>query len=121
MTEDKVATLTSDIKRNYVNDEDISRAYILHEKDLYSLVILALKGVRSKSLSETNKTTNDKEVSQEKSVKSTQTKPSPEDETLPPETLLVGEFPGYVCTFLAVSVVLWPPSGSGSLFVEGML
>ena len=87
MTEDKVATLTSDIKRNYVNDEDISRAYILHEKDLYSLVILALKGVRSKSLSETNKTTNDKEVSQEKSVKSTQTKPSPEDETLPPETL----------------------------------
>ena len=52
MTEDKVATLTSDIKRNYVNDEDISRAYILHEKDLYSLVILALKGVRSKSMAD---------------------------------------------------------------------
>ena len=85
MMDDKIATLTSDMKKNYVNNEDLSRAYILHEKDLYSLVILALKGVRTKTLSETNKTTNDEEVLQEKLVKSTQTKQIPEERTLAPE------------------------------------
>ena len=65
MMDDKIVTLASDMKKNYVDNEDLSRAYILHEKDLYSLVILALKGVRTKTLSETNKMTNDEEVIQE--------------------------------------------------------
>ena len=81
MMDDKIATLASDMKKNYVDNEDLSRAYILHEKDLYSLVILALKGVRTKTLSETNKMTNDEEVIQEKSVKSTQTKQISEEKT----------------------------------------
>ena len=44
----KIATLTSDIKKNFVGAEDLSRAYIIHEKDLYNLALLALKGIETR-------------------------------------------------------------------------
>ena len=48
----KIATLTSDIKKNFVGAEDLSRAYIIHEKDLYNLALLALKGIETRRGSE---------------------------------------------------------------------
>ena len=65
----KIASLTSDIKKNLVNSDDLSRAYVVHERDLYNLAILALKGVESKRLS---KQTNDMESGTKTTVKDLQ-------------------------------------------------
>ena len=55
----KLSSLTSDLKQNFVTDDRLSRAYSIHEKDLYNLALLALKGVQiqkqSSNLQDTQK------------------------------------------------------------------
>ena len=52
--ETKIASLTTDLKKNQLHTEDLSRSYVLHERDLYNLAILALKGVESKRILKSN-------------------------------------------------------------------